>query len=48
MQQTEVTSLLIQKRVLKLMGNRFELSVVSNDEKWGQQCIDAAISEMPV
>ncbi len=46
MQQTEVTSLLIQKRVLKLMGNRFELSVVSNDEKWGQQCIDAAISEI--
>lgn len=46
MQQTEVTSLLIQKRVLKLMGNRFELSVVSNDEVWGQQCIDAAISEI--
>jgi thiamine biosynthesis lipoprotein len=46
MQQTEITGLLIQKRVLKLMGNRFELSVVSNDEAWGQQCIDAAISEI--
>jgi thiamine biosynthesis lipoprotein len=46
MQQTKITNSLIQKRVLKLMGNRFELSVVSNDEEWGQQCIDAAISEI--
>jgi thiamine biosynthesis lipoprotein len=46
MQQTEITSTPIQKRALKLMGNRFELSVVSNDEIWAQQCIDAAINEI--
>ncbi|WP_183574927.1 FAD:protein FMN transferase [Mucilaginibacter sp. X5P1] len=46
MQQTEITNSLIQKRALKLMGNRFELSVVSDNEIWGQQCIDVAIAEI--
>jgi thiamine biosynthesis lipoprotein len=46
MQQTKNISPLIQKRALKLMGNRFELTVVSDDEKWGQQCIDTAINEI--
>ena len=39
---------IIYKRVLKLMGNRFEFSVVSNpeDEVWANNCIDAAINEV--
>ncbi len=28
------------------MGNRFELSVVSADEVWAQQCIDAGVAEI--
>jgi len=46
MQQTKIKNSSVQKRALKLMGNRFELSVVSDDEKWGQQCIDTAINEI--
>ncbi|OCX53233.1 thiamine biosynthesis protein ApbE [Mucilaginibacter sp. PPCGB 2223] len=41
------TSLLsVYKRVLKLMGNRFELSVVADDETWAQSCIDAGVEEI--
>jgi thiamine biosynthesis lipoprotein len=36
----------VHKRALRLMGNRFELSVVSDDETWAQQCIDAGIAEI--
>jgi len=36
----------IFKRVLRLMGNRFEISVVHNDETFANECIDAAISEI--
>ncbi|MBL7857272.1 MAG: FAD:protein FMN transferase [Cyclobacteriaceae bacterium] len=36
----------LQKRTLKLMGNRFELSVLSNDEAWAQACIDAGVQEI--
>ena len=38
----------IFKRTLKLMGNRFEISVVANeeDEGWANNCIDAAIDEI--
>ena len=36
----------IYKRVLRLMGNRFELSVVSNDELTAQKAIDKAIEEI--
>jgi len=28
------------------MGNRFEISVVSDDERWAHKCIDAAIEEI--
>jgi len=28
------------------MGNRFEISVVSDDEHWAQKCIDAAVTEI--
>jgi FAD:protein FMN transferase len=49
----QVTDTIIQaqaiyKRVLKLMGNRFEFSVVGyeEDEGWANNCIDAAIDEV--
>ena len=34
------------KRVLKLMGNRFEISVVGDDEEPANQHIDAAVEEI--
>lgn len=38
----------IYKQVLKLMGNRFELSVVADEEEelWANNCIDAAVAEI--
>jgi thiamine biosynthesis lipoprotein len=36
----------IFKRVLRLMGNRFEISVVHDNELFANQCIDAAINEI--
>jgi thiamine biosynthesis lipoprotein len=37
---------LIFKRGCKLMGNKFELSVVADNEKWANEKIDAGISEI--
>ena len=34
------------KQVLKLMGNRFELTVVSDDEDWAKQRITEAVEEI--
>lgn len=34
------------RRVDKLMGNRFELTVVTQDESFAQHCLDAAIDEI--
>ncbi len=34
------------KRALKLMGNNFEISVVSDDAAYAHKCIDAAINEI--
>lgn len=36
----------VHRRVLKLMGNRFEISVVDNDPLSAQQHIDAAVDEI--
>ncbi|WP_295791505.1 FAD:protein FMN transferase [Mucilaginibacter sp.] len=36
----------VHRRVLRLMGNRFEISVVSDDEHWAHKCIDAAVEEI--
>lgn len=36
----------IHKQVLKLMGNRFEITVVSGNEKEAQQQIDTAVAEI--
>ena len=46
MQSLNTTDAFLKKRVLKLMGNRFEISVVTEDEKWADECIDAAIEEI--
>jgi FAD:protein FMN transferase len=36
----------LHKRVLRLMGNRFEISVVSSDEAWAEARIDDAVAEI--
>jgi thiamine biosynthesis lipoprotein len=36
----------IHKKVLRLMGNRFELSVISDNAQWAYECIEAAITEI--
>jgi thiamine biosynthesis lipoprotein len=36
----------VHKKVLKLMGNRFEISVVSPDAAWAEKCIDKAVEEI--
>lgn len=36
----------LYKRALKLMGNRFEISVVAADAYWAKQRIDAAVNEI--
>jgi len=36
----------LYSRVERLMGNRFEISVVANDDKWSLECINAAINEI--
>lgn len=41
-----MTALQVFKRSCKLMGNRFELSVVAADEKWANERIDAGIQEI--
>ncbi len=48
MQATEIieASLFLFKRVLKLMGNRFEISVVDGDEAWANERIDEAVEEI--
>lgn len=37
---------LVFKRACKLMGNRFELTVVATDERWANTKIDAGIAEI--
>lgn len=37
---------LFHKRVLRLMGNRFELSIVSDDERWAFNLIESAVLEI--
>ena len=34
------------KRVLRLMGNRFEISVIAGNENYANRCIDAAVAEI--
>ncbi|MBD1393043.1 FAD:protein FMN transferase [Mucilaginibacter glaciei] len=47
MQAAEATiSETVHKRALKLMGNRFEISVVADDKHWAEARIDLAITEI--
>jgi thiamine biosynthesis lipoprotein len=43
---TEMETTLLHKQALRLMGNRFELSVVNDDAIWAHKCIDAAVAEI--
>ena len=36
----------VYRKVLKLMGNRFEISVVADDPLWANECIDEAVEEI--
>jgi len=36
----------LHKRSLRLMGNRFELSVVADNQQWANECIDAGVEEI--
>ena len=36
----------LHKRVLRLMGNRFEISVITDDAAHANTCIDAAVQEI--
>jgi len=36
----------LHRKVLKLMGNRFEISVVAGNEKWATERIDEAVAEI--
>jgi thiamine biosynthesis lipoprotein len=36
----------VHNRTLKLMGNKFEISVVANNAHWVKECIDAAVVEI--
>ncbi|MBA2250681.1 MAG: FAD:protein FMN transferase [Chitinophagaceae bacterium] len=46
MQIAEHETSLLHKRVLRLMGNRFEISVLTTDESRANICIDAAVAEI--
>jgi thiamine biosynthesis lipoprotein len=48
MPQTDIITIAqdIHRRVLKLMGNRFEISVVSDDEGWAAHRIEEAVQEI--
>ena len=41
-----VTESIAFNRALKLMGNRFEITVVADDEDWANECIEAGIAEI--
>jgi FAD:protein FMN transferase len=46
MSPTDTSLPLLKKRVLKLMGNSFEISVVHESEQWAEACIDDAVAEI--
>lgn len=41
-----LSALVAHKRVIKLMGNMFEITAVSDDAGYANGCIDAAINEI--
>ncbi len=44
--ETQAGPATLHRRVLRLMGNRFEISVVERNERKAEICIDAAIDEI--
>jgi thiamine biosynthesis lipoprotein len=44
--EAPTAAMAVHSRALRLMGNRFELSVVAADATWANECIDSAIAEM--
>lgn len=44
--KTYNSDLHIFRRTLRLMGNRFEISVVGRDGAWADNCIDGAVNEI--
>jgi len=44
--KTYNSDLHIFRRTLRLMGNRFEISVVGTDSVWADNCIDGAVNEI--
>jgi thiamine biosynthesis lipoprotein len=46
MQAIDTTQQVLHRRVLRLMGNRFEISVLGDDELWANNLIESAISEI--
>jgi thiamine biosynthesis lipoprotein len=46
MQDTKSLQETAHKRVLRLMGNRFEITVVSSDAPWANERIDEAVEEI--
>jgi thiamine biosynthesis lipoprotein len=44
--ETAVISSTVHRKVMKLMGNRFELSVVGDNEREAFEKIDAAVAEI--
>jgi thiamine biosynthesis lipoprotein len=44
--KTYNNDLSIFRRTIRLMGNRFEISVVGNDPVWADNCIDNAVTEI--
>ena len=48
MQITDTISIApdVYRKTLKLMGNRFEISVVANDPVWANNCIEEAVEEI--
>jgi len=41
-----MTGVQVFKRSCKLMGNRFELSVVADNQQWAEECIDKGVAEI--
>lgn len=44
--KTYNNDLSIFRRTMRLMGNRFEISIVGSDPVWADNCIDSAIAEI--
>ena len=44
--ETEISISTVHRRGMRLMGNRFEISVVGDDESYAHQCIDKAVTEI--